>query len=197
MAKVLRFALLPLLSLGMTNGVAAQNTGGAHYTIDRTQSQADADVRFFAFGKRVAHFPAMSGQLMLDRTGPDHILLDVVIDARQLRAGDAVTEARLKGQGFFDTAHYPTIHFRGERLTMRDGRNGTVSGALTARGVTRPVTLAVQFQAPPMTQSAGAPLALTATTRINRNDFAMRAYPIIVGAQVNITITARLIPQAG
>jgi polyisoprenoid-binding protein YceI len=78
---------------------------------------------------------------------------------------------------------------------MTSPLDGRIDGTLTARGVTRPITLAVHFSRPPAQRAAaGASMTLTATARIDRNDYGMRAYPLIVGSRVTVTINAQLTP---
>ena len=78
---------------------------------------------------------------------------------------------------------------------MRDADSGSITGQLTARGVSRPVTLAVDFDAPLAAKPPGEPIALTATTTIDRRDFGMTSYALIVGRKVDITIRARMVPR--
>ena len=47
---------------------------------------------------------------------------------------------------------------------------------------------------PPGEATGRAPIALTATTTIDRRDFGMTAYPLIVGRKVKIRIRARMVP---
>ena len=78
---------------------------------------------------------------------------------------------------------------------MTSPTQGSVDGDLTARGVTRPVTLDVSFDMPPAEAAPDDIIILTGTTRINRYDFGMKSYRLIVGKYVNIELRARMVPQ--
>lgn len=158
-------------------------------------SAANAKVAFFGLGSRTASFPALQGNVALSPAHMDQIKLDVAIDATQLKAGDKLTMDRLKSKDFFYVEKYPTIRFKGTKLAMTDTTHGIVYGELTARGVSRPVALNVGFSAPPAKASGKDAIQLTAATTINRNDFGMKAYPVIVGKKVSIAISTRLMPQ--
>jgi polyisoprenoid-binding protein YceI len=162
------------------------------YQIDAQHSDVAAEVAFFGLARKTAHFPQLHGGLSLDPGHAQAVDLDVEIDARALVAPDPVTLARLKGPRFFDVEQYPTIRFIGHSLTLTGERSGTVTGDLMARGVSRPTTLAVQFDQPP--GAAGAANGFVATTRIDRRDFGMTAYPFVVGRAVSIRIAARMLP---
>lgn len=164
------------------------------YRVDPGGSDVAAKVAFLGIGSRTANFPAVTGAVTLSPAAMDRIDLAVRIDARQLTASDQLTTDRLKGKNFFDVAAHPTISFRGKALTMTSATTGSVAGDLTARGVTKPVTLAVTFSAPPARATGRDAIGLTGTTTINRRDFGMTAYSLIVGKRVAITIRTRLVP---
>lgn len=164
------------------------------YRIDDAQSDVDAKVGFLGIGSRTAHFPSVTGTASLASETAAAIELEVAIDARQLSASDALTTSRLRGKDFFDVEHYPLVRFHGERLEMTGATTGTITGKLTARGVTKPVTLAVSFSSPPGQAAGAASIDLEGTTTIDRRDFGMTAYSLIVGRKVRITLDARLVP---
>ena len=164
------------------------------YQIDAARSEVSAKVGFFGIASKTARFPQMSGQIALSPEKLDTIDLDVEIDARRLTAGDAVTLSRLKGKDFFDVERYPTVRFAGKRMQMTGPATATVAGEVTARGVTRPATLAVTFRDPPSRVTGRDPVDLTARTVIDRREFGMTAYSAIVGKKVTITIKARMTP---
>lgn len=173
-------------------GAAQPPTLGYH--VDSAASAVAAKVSFLGIGSRTASFPAVSGAVRISPTAMDRIALDVAIDARQLKASDQLTTDRLKSKNFFDVANHPTVSFSGKALAMTGPTTGQVKGELTARGVTKPVTLAVSFSAPPERANGRESIGLTGTTTINRRDFGMTAYSLIVGKQVKITIRTRLAP---
>lgn len=164
------------------------------YQIDTTRSEVSAKVGFFGIASKTARFPQMSGRIALSPEKLDTIDLDVEIDARRLTAGDSVTLARLKGKDFFDVERYPTVRFAGKQMQMTGPVTATVAGEVTARGVTRPATLAVTFRDPPARVTGRDPVELTARTVIDRREFGMTAYSAIVGKKVTITIKARMTP---
>jgi polyisoprenoid-binding protein YceI len=189
--KAARWALAATLLFGAT---IAGATTSYNFTIDAGASSVDAKVAFMGIGNRKALFPAVRGTVALTPDAMDRINLDVMIDATQLRADDSLTTNRLKGDAFFNVAKYPTVRFQGTDLSMATQTSGIVRGNLTARGVTRPVTLNVSFSAPPSTTSLKEPIRLTGVTTINRKDFGMTAYSLIVGKKVTISIRTKLVP---
>lgn len=165
------------------------------YAIDAGRSTVSAKVAFFGLASKTVGFPKVSGGITLDPAWPERVDLDVVLDARALTSPDKVTLARLKGPRFFDTARYPTVTFAGRTMRMTSEREALVAGVITARGVTRPATLSVRFASPPLRASGRAPLVIDASTEIDRRDFGMTAFPLVVGRKVTITIRATMVPH--
>ena len=185
-----RLLLLPGLLL-----LAAAASAPIRYDVDGAATTVSAKVAFFGLASKTAEFPKVSGGATLSPADPQSMRLDVTLDARALQAPDSVTLERLRGERFFWVDRYPTVRFSGSGMTLSDALNGHVDGMLTARGVTKPVRLEVAFDTPPTDARPGEPLRLTGSTTIDRRDFGMTAYSVIVGRKVDIVIKARMVPK--
>lgn len=186
-----RLLMLPLLALF---ALANASSMPQRYTLDASASNVSAKVPFFGLSSKTAKFPRMEGAVTIVPGAPEKAVIDVTFDATAIQAPDSVTLARLRGEKFFWVDKYPTIHFVGRSLKLSSATKGVVAGELTARGVTRPASLAVTFDADPVAQ-AGKPVSFTGTTTIDRREFGMKSYQLIVGNQVDITLKARMVPR--
>ncbi|WP_427963538.1 YceI family protein [Altererythrobacter sp.] len=186
-----RKLLLPVLAL------AFMAAAPLSYTLDADSSDVTAKVAFFGLASKTAGFPKMSGRVTIVPDKPSEALVDVTIDATRLTAPDGVTLKRLRGEKFFWVEKYPTVHFVGHKLTMRDATHGSVEGKLTARGVTRKEELFVDFDRPPTKAPQGQAITLSGEMEIDRRDYGMTAYRFIVGKKVTIRLKARMVPQLG
>jgi polyisoprenoid-binding protein YceI len=77
---------------------------------------------------------------------PEDSTLEVEIDTSTVDTGDATRDAHLRSGDFFGVEDHPTITFGSTGI--RPGAGETewkVDGELTIRGVTRPVTVGVEF----------------------------------------------------
>jgi polyisoprenoid-binding protein YceI len=182
---------LPLLLL-IASPTSAQGDQ-RRYVIDDAHSAVDARVAFLGLGHKTAHFPDMSGSLTLSESNYEAVKMTVTVDARTLTTGDSESR-RLKGRHFFDVEHHPTVMFQGERLMLTGERTATMAGQITARGVTRPATIALTFSQAPFETTGSEPLGVIGTTTIDRRQFGMTAFPLIIGNKVRITIKARMVP---
>lgn len=184
-------ALLPLLAAFLlANAVGTPQ----RYVLDASASNVSAKVPFFGLASKTARFPRMQGAVTIVPGAPERAVIDVTFDASAIEAPDSVTLARLRGEKFFWVEKYPTIRFIGRSLTLASTTRGIVSGELTARGVNRPAKLDVTFTADPLAMQ-GKPVSFTGTTTIDRRDYGMKSYQLIVGNKVDITLKARMVPK--
>jgi polyisoprenoid-binding protein YceI len=193
---MLRFPLRLLIALAALFSVlqpAAGAAGDLRYVVDKSASRVDAKVPFFGIASKTARFPDMSGTFNLSFANMEALDMVVDIDARTLTTGDSQTKT-LRGRQFFDAEHHPTVRFVGRRLNMTGDKTATVEGDITARGVTRPIKLNVSFSIPPIATGGTQPISIVGTGVIDRRQFGMTAFPWIIGAFVNVTIRARMVP---
>lgn len=195
--NLIRLTLLALLSLtlALPVSIGAQGSPGQiDYRLDASSSDVTARVPFFGISSKSARFPRMEGRVTIVPDAPERAVIDVTFDARALEAPDETTLRRLRGEKFFWVEKYPTIRFVGRSLTMKSATRGTVTGELTARGVTKTETLDVTFASDP-TATTGRPVRFTAEMEIDRRDYGMRSYQLIVGNTVDVKLSARMVPR--
>ncbi|ODS60210.1 MAG: hypothetical protein ABS48_01125 [Erythrobacter sp. SCN 68-10] len=192
--RPLRRAALALIA---AVGLAQAAIGGEtrlRYTLDASASNVSAQVPFFGLASKTARFPKMEGVVTIVPGAPERAVIDVTFDAAALEAPDRVTLERLRGEKFFWVEKHPTVRFVGRSLDLSSATRGRVAGDLTARGITRSQVLEVTFDSDPVA-NPGQPVSFTGRTTIDRREYGMKAYPLIVGNKVDITLKARMVPR--
>lgn len=100
-----------------------------------------------------AHLTMRFTRMRAELIGGDDDLVasrvDVTVDAASLGANVPFVAALVKGSAMLDVARYPEIRFVGTRFERTGATTGLLSGELTIRATTRPITLAVRFAAEP------------------------------------------------
>lgn len=143
-------------------------------------------------------FDKVSGTVVFDPQNPQTSSVEATIDVSSINTGVADRDAHLKSADFLDVENYPTIIFKSTDVKVTGDNTGDVTGDLTIRGVTRPVTLKVEFlgEASGMgSDRAG----FEATTKINREDFglvwnvALETGGVLVGKEITLNIDAETI----
>jgi polyisoprenoid-binding protein YceI len=78
--------------------------------------------------------------------GPEDSTLELELDTTTITTGDATRDGHLRSNDFFGTDDHPTISF--SSTAIRPGPSQTtwqVDGQLTIRGISRPVTVELEF----------------------------------------------------
>lgn len=107
----------------------------------------------------------------------------VQIDAASFRTGNGQRDDQVHSERLLDTERYPVITFRSESV---DGL--ALTGTLTVRNVTMPVTLSIE-----QTAARARWFNARASTRIDRNEFGVTAYRGMAGRYLDMTIEARCV----
>ena len=144
-------------------------------------------------------FTGVEGTVLV---GPDlatsHV--EVVIDMASVSSGSEQRDDHLRSSDFFDVEQHPTATFRSSVITGA-GEHGAIAGELTIKGVTRPVTLDVEFLGE-ATDPWGAERAVfSAHTVIDREDWGLTwnmvldAGGLLVSKQIRLEIEVELVRE--
>jgi polyisoprenoid-binding protein YceI len=132
-------------------------TPGA-WTIDPGHAEIAFIGRHFMLTKVRGRFTGVHGTITVAED-PNHSQVEVTIDMASVSSGDQARDDHLRSADFFDVEHHPTATHRSSQVLWA-GSHGTVHGELTIKGVTRPVTLEVDYFghgpcSPPRARSTG------------------------------------------
>ncbi|WP_297977459.1 YceI family protein [uncultured Amaricoccus sp.] len=89
-------------------------------------------------------FPTLSGSIDFDQAHPERARASISVAAGDATTGVAVVDSLLRSRDYLGAAQYPTITFQLDKLTQTSKSTAEVSGRMTLRGVTRPVTFHAQ-----------------------------------------------------
>ena len=158
-------------------------------TFDSARSWLGFEVRT-RFGQGVAgEFPRFEGVVEHLADGRHRVRLRVA-------TGEAVIPGRprytawMRGGSFFDTVRHPWMEFVSEPyLPALLVEGGTLEGALTLRGVTRPQRLEVR---PSACARPGLDCGIQVSGSIDRSDFGMREWQFALTDRVWLLATLQL-----
>ncbi len=178
-----------LLSILLFLCFSAASPANETIGIDSTNSHASFAVRMLLRSEITGRMDELHGTLSMDDSGHARALIS--IDAVQMHTNKPRYKAMLRSEEFFDTAHYPTIHFRSDVFaaqSLRDG--GEIEGTLTLRGISRAVRFTLL---PAQCESAQITDCLVRVHgTIKRSDYGMDAHNVMVGDLVQLRLSIRL-----
>ena len=151
------------------------------------------------------HFKDIHGSLEFDPDNPATLSMVVKIDAQKLWTGEPQRDEHLRSVDFLDVVNHPTITFQSTKAERGGASDYDVTGDLTIRGMTRPVTLDLHYLGrwrTPYNEARVTRVGFTGGTRINRHDLAvswnssMENAGVVVGSDVLITVDVEAILES-
>lgn len=163
----------------------------ARYELDTARSEV-AFIYTYEGAERTGVMPVQSADILIDLENAAASQVSVTLNAAHARAGFVFATEAMKGPEVLDTGAHPAIRFRS--TAFRGGLDGTVvTGDLTLRGVTRPITLQARlYRQQGSKLDDFSRLTILLTGQIDRRDFGAAGYPDLVGPGIGLRILARI-----
>jgi polyisoprenoid-binding protein YceI len=147
------------------------------------------------------YFDEVSTTADIDPAHPETASVEVTISTASIRTNNGVRDNDLRSSNFLEVEKYPVITFKSTSVEPAGPDHYTLTGDLTIKSTTRPVSLQVtkygEFTDPGM---MGHRIAYGATTKINRKDFGVSLNMVldgrlVVGEEIQITIEGEIVEQ--
>ncbi len=134
-----RLAVLAAAVLATSPAFAADT-----YTIDKAHSTVGFQIRHI-FTKVHGTFGDFEGTIQVDKANPEASSVTFTIQAASIDTNNQRRDDHLRSADFFDVAKHPTITFQSAAVEPAGGKRYHVTGPFTMHGVTKTVTLPVEF----------------------------------------------------
>lgn len=157
MNRLVRYSLAGAAAAAlMTSGAVVARTQATQvpaevragtYALDAAHGKITWSVDHLGFSTYYGQFVNVQAELKLDPANPSASTLTATIPLTDVDSNSDGLDAHLQTADFFDTANHPTATFVSRSITIDsdDPTEADVLGDLTIRGVTRPVTMEVEF----------------------------------------------------
>ena len=197
-AAALVLTLLPASAQGVSSDVKQAPTG--RYAVVGLHTQVLFSVFHQGTTNYWGRFDKVSGTLNFDSAEPEKSAVTIQIDMMSVDTPSPALNTELEGPNVFDAGRFPAATFRSTSITRTGPNTGTISGELTIRNVTRPVTLDAVFHGGALNPMSDAyAVGFSATATVKRTDFGitgMRWEPL-VSDDVKLVIEALFQYQKG
>jgi len=141
------------------------------YTLDPTHSGIGFVARHAMVTKVRGSFKHFEGTGYLDGTDPANSKIDVTIEAKSIDTGNEERDQHLRSNDFFDMAKYPEIKFVSTAARQIDPDTFELTGDLTMKGVTKPVTIPFTYEGAVKDPWGNCRLGFEGSAAINRKDW--------------------------
>ena len=172
------------------------------YHLDAAHSSIGFTARHAGIAKVRGTFEAFHGWALVDGANPQSSALLVSVQVRSLNSRDPARDAHLLGPDFFDVDRYPAITFIGTGFDVQDEARVEVTGDLTIRDVTRPLTIAFAFEGVARDPFGNQRIGFTGATDISRSAFGLvwnavlETGGVLVGDVVKLEFEVSAVRQA-
>jgi polyisoprenoid-binding protein YceI len=142
------------------------------YTIDPTHSRVGFSARHAMVTKVRGAFNEVEGSA---ETGDNlqGAQVQVSMQAASIDTRQADRDGHLKSADFFDVENYPTVTFRSTEVSAVDDDTLRVTGDLTVKDVTRPITVDFEFAGSAQDPFGNTRIGFEGSTDISRKDFGL------------------------
>ena len=169
------------------------------WALDPDHTVAGFVGRYLMLTKVPGKFNGVSGMIHI-ADNPEESWMEVSLETASITTDHDDRDKHLKSPDFLDVGNHPTIEFRSTGFEGA-GEHWTVSGDLTIKGETRPITLDVEYHGVVSDPWGGQRIAFSAVTEINREDWgltwnvALEAGGVLVGPKVRLEIETQGVLQ--
>jgi polyisoprenoid-binding protein YceI len=191
-----KLPILMALVIALAVGTAS---AGEIYTIDTVHSNVTFTVRHLV-SKVSGQFNEFDGTVTADFADLGTSGVEFTIKAASIDTRNEKRDGHLRSADFFDVEQYPEITFKSTKVTKVDDDSYAVAGTLTMRGVSKEITLTVDYLGS-MNAMGGTRAGFELSTTINRKDYGVSwnrpldAGGWVLSDEVGINIALEVVKQ--
>lgn len=182
----------------MTAAVATDLTTGT-WAVDPVHSSINFSVRHLMVSKVRGSFETFSGAITIAEDGTPSV--SATIDVNSIDTRNEQRDAHVRSADFFDAENHPTATFVSTSVRP-DGDDYILDGDFTLKGVTKPVSLKLEYNGVNPGMGQGAVAGFEASVVLNRKDFGididmpLETGGTVIGDKVTITLEIEALKQA-
>lgn len=188
------------LTLGVATAQAEPAQPAGTYKMDHNHSSLTWKVNHFGLSNYTARFTRFDATLDIDPASPESAKILVTLDPTSVRTDYRSEEGRNfdkelgDAEKYFNAKKFPQVVFASTRVERTGATTARITGDLTMRGITKPLTIEVTLNGAKRHPSAGVPaLGFSGVAKLKRSDFDMTFMLPLVGDEVTLLIEAEFL----
>lgn len=189
-------AIATIAACAATVSIAASNFAVPSGTYELEDTHGYITISYNHLGFSTPHVGFNSFTVTLDANSeePTKSSVRVAVDAASVDSRVDKFDEILNGSDFFDTENHPEITFVSTGMEATGINTFNVTGDLTIKGVTKPITLTATINKAADHPMRRVPtIGLSATSTLSRSAWGLGKFTPAVGDEVTLYITAELI----
>lgn len=172
------------------------------WQLDPYHTQVEFSAKHLGMMTVRGYFDEVSTSAEIDPANPESARVQATISTASVRTNNGMRDNDIRSSNFLDVEKFPVMTFQSTGITASGTDHYALTGDLTIKDVTHPVTLQVtrygEFNDPGM---MGHRIAYGAQTKINRKDFGLTFNAVldgkfVVSDEIQITIEGEIVEAA-
>jgi polyisoprenoid-binding protein YceI len=155
------------------SGTTAVDDITGDYVLDVTHTRIGFSARHAMVTTVRGQFAEFEGTAHVDTANPSASSAKVDIRAASITSGQADRDAHLRSADFFDVETFPELTFVATGVARVDAATWTVTGDLTIKGVTNPVSIDFESTGSARDPFGNLRVGFEGSTTINRRDWGL------------------------
>ena len=191
-----KLVLMAALVTGMS-GVRAQTT----WTLDPSHTRVGFTVSHMMVSDVDGNFKTSNGQIVSSKDDFSDAVIDFSIDVGSINTDNETRDKHLKSDDFFNAEQFPKMIFKSTSFKRIAGNKYKLSGNLTIRDITKPVSFDVTYNGTAVSPWKTTVAGFKLTGSINRFDYNLKWATkmdngnLVAGEQVNIIANVEFIKK--
>lgn len=171
------------------------------WAIDPTHSEVSFKVKHLVISTVTGKFGEFSGSLEQDGEDFEGAKASFSAVISSISTGVADRDAHLKSDDFFNAEAYPEMIFDSTEFKKIDPHNYQLTGDLTIRDITKPITLEVVYGGTVQDPYGNTKAGFEISGKINRKDFGLKwdavteAGSVVVSNEIKLDLNIQVISQ--
>lgn len=171
------------------------------YVLDPDHSRVGFVARHAMVTKVRGSFRDVTASGHFDQDNPTKSTMSLTIRAKSVDTRNEDRDAHLRSNDFFDMENHPTIEFTSTEIEKVDESTFRVTGDLTVKGTTKPITFDMEMTGPAIDPWDNVRIGLEGRTTVNRKEWGLNwnaplaAGGILVSENVTLEFEASAIRQ--
>jgi polyisoprenoid-binding protein YceI len=166
----------------------------AQWTLDKGHTKFTFIASHHGISEVDGYFKKFDGKIYASKDDLSDAVFEVSVETASINTDLEPRDNHLKSEDMFDVVNFPAMSFKSTAFKKIQGNKYTVTGDLTMKGITKPITLDVVMNGPvanPNQNAKNMQVGIKATGKLNRSDFKIggKLATVMVGDEIEIRVT--------
>ena len=183
----------------MSETTAAATT--TKWVLDPMHSEVQFKIKHLVISTVTGSFTTFTGSMQSEGDTFENAKVEFSLDVESITTNQEQRDIHLRSEEFFDAVKFPHIKFESTSFVKESGDNYQLTGNLTMKDVTKPVTLEAEYGGSAVDFYGNHKAGFEVTGKVNRKDFGLtwgavtEAGSIVLGDDVKLIINVQFAKQ--